>query len=104
MIEPLWRPLKNTEKRQITSCLRFTVWKFQDFAITQILREINFEGSRSAKSAILTLLEALNFDFSEFLHILKGECYQINKIQSPKMAKSPVLELLHSSKLISRKI
>ena len=28
---------------------QYTVWKFQDFCITQILREINFEDSRSAK-------------------------------------------------------
>ena len=41
-----------------------TVWKFHDFSITQILREIKFEESRSAKSAILTHLEALNFAFS----------------------------------------
>ena len=40
-----------------------TVWKFHDFSITQILREINFEDSRRAKSAILTHLEALDFDF-----------------------------------------
>ena len=40
-----------------------TVWKFHDFSITQILREINFEECRSAKPAILTHLEALNFDF-----------------------------------------
>ena len=36
---------------------RRTVWKFHDFSITQILREINFGDSRSAKSAILTYLE-----------------------------------------------
>ena len=28
------------------------VWKFHDFSITQILREIKFEDSQSAKSAI----------------------------------------------------
>ena len=38
-----------------------TVWKFQNFSITQILREINFGNSRSATSAILTYLEALIF-------------------------------------------
>ena len=37
-----------------------------DFCITQILREINFEDSRSAKSAILT--QALTFDF--FISVL----------------------------------
>ena len=40
-----------------------TVWRFQDFSITQILCEINFEDCKSAKSAILTHLKALNFDF-----------------------------------------
>jgi len=40
-----------------------TVWKFHNFPITQILREINFWDSRSAKSAIFTHLEVLKFDF-----------------------------------------
>ena len=63
------------------------MWKFQDFSITQILREINFEESGSVKSAILTHLEAVNFDFYEFLHFLMAEIYPINKIQSPKNGK-----------------
>ena len=33
----------------------FTMWNFLNFFITQILREINFWESRSAKSAILRL-------------------------------------------------
>ena len=57
--------------------------KFHDFSITQILREINIGDFRRAKSAILTRLEALKFDFYEFLHLLKAKIYQINKIQSP---------------------
>ena len=57
-----------------------TVWNFHNFSTTQILREINFEDSRIAKSAILTHLEALNFDFYEFLRFFKAEIYQINKI------------------------
>ena len=60
-----------------------TVWKFQDLCIIQILCEINFEDSRSAKLAISTHLEALNFDFHEVLHFLKVEIYQVNKIHSP---------------------
>ena len=60
-----------------------TVWKFHDFSTTQILREINFWNFRSAKSAILTNLEALKFDFYEFFHLLKAEIYPIDKIQSP---------------------
>ena len=60
-----------------------TVWKFHNYSITQILREINFSDSRNVKSAILTHLEALNSDVYEYLHFLKAEIYQINKSQSP---------------------
>ena len=63
--------------------IKATVWKFHDFSITNNLHEINFRDSRSAKSAILTDLENLNFDICEFLHFLKAVTYQINKIQSP---------------------
>ena len=52
------------------------MWKFHDFSITQILREINVEDSRIAKSEILTHLEALNFDFCAFLHLPKTEIHQ----------------------------
>ena len=41
--------------------IRDTLWKFHDFPIIQILREISFEDSRSAKSAILTQLEGSEF-------------------------------------------
>ena len=37
-----------------------TNWKFQDFSITQILREINFEDSRIAKAVIFAILRAVN--------------------------------------------
>ena len=40
------------------------------FFITQSLHKIIFGESRSAKSAILTHLDALNFAFYEFLHFL----------------------------------
>ena len=60
-----------------------TVWKFHDFFIIQILREINFEASWSAKSAILPHLEALNFDLYDFLHFLKAVIDQMNKIYNP---------------------
>ena len=80
-----------------------TQWKFHDFSLTQILREINFRNSISAKSAFLTHLVALNFDLNEFLHFLKAEIYQI-KCRASKMAKTAVLELLDFPNLISRKI
>ena len=56
------------------------MWKFHEFSIPKILREINFEDSKSAKSAILPHLEARNFDFYEFLHFLKAEIYQKRQI------------------------
>ena len=59
------------------------VWKFHKFSNTQILREINIRDSRSANSAILTQLKALNCDFYYFFHFLKTEISQIDKIQSP---------------------
>ena len=40
-----------------------TVWEFHNFSMIRILCEIFFGDPRSAKSAILTLLEALNFVF-----------------------------------------
>ena len=65
-----------------------TVWNCHDFSITQISREINFGNSWSAKAAILTSLEALNFDLYGFLHFLKAEYYQMDHFQSPKICKN----------------
>ena len=81
-----------------------TEWKFHEFSTIQILREINFEDFRSAESTILTHLVPLNFDFYELLHFLKAEIDQNSKIQNSKMAKTAVLQLLDSPKLISRKM
>ena len=46
--------------------------EIQDFSITQFLREINFWDFGSAKSAILTHLEALIFYCYEILVLLEG--------------------------------
>ena len=46
----------------------YAVWKLQDFSVSQILREIKVGGSRDSKSAILTHLETLKFNFYEILH------------------------------------
>ena len=46
------------------------------------------EDSWSAKSAIVSHLEVLNFDFYEFLHFLKAEIDQISTIQSSKNGKN----------------
>ena len=80
------------------------MWKFHAFSVAQILRKIKFGDSRSAKSAILTHLEVLNFDFNEFLHFLKAEFYPINKSEPLQLQKTAVLLLLDFPNLISRKI
>ena len=83
----------------------YTVWKFHNFSITQILREINFGDSTSTKYAILTHLEVQNFAFYDIVHLLKAEIYQINIIQGLKKGKNGSFgTLIDSPKLISRKI
>ena len=46
---------------ELCKLLECTVWKFQDFSVTLIFREINFEESRSCKTAICAIFGALNF-------------------------------------------
>ena len=59
-----------------------TVWKFQNFSVTQILREINFGESRSYESAVFAILEALDLvDFLNLSFQKVKKCIKI-KIQS----------------------
>ena len=50
--------------------------------LTQILRENNFSEFRSAKSAILAHLEALNFHVLWIFALFENEIDQNNYIQS----------------------
>ena len=58
-----------------------TVWKFQDFSITEILREINFGDSRRAKIAVFAILGAVNFDHLVNFSILKVQKFIKIQIQ-----------------------
>ena len=58
----------------------YTVWKFQDFCITEILREINFEDSRSAKSANFAILGAVNF-----VHLVHFSLQKVKKSMKIKI-------------------
>ena len=58
--------MKNNDFRRLW--WNYTVWKYYDFSITRILREIKFGSSRSAQSHV----EALKI-FYEFLNFLKAE-------------------------------
>ena len=77
---------ENQEMRNPFPYSKYTVWKFHGLSITQILREINFGESRSAKSATLTQLKALNFDFYAFLPLLRLKLTKITKFRMAKMA------------------
>ena len=50
-----------TAANEFSKSNKRTVWKFEDFFITQILREINFAECRSAKIAFFAIFGALNF-------------------------------------------
>ena len=63
-----------------------------------------FRDSRSSKFAILTHLEALNYDTYEFLQFLKAEIYPIDKSKALELQKTAVLALLDSQTLISSRI
>ena len=75
------------------------MWKFKDFSITQILRDISFVDSRSAKFAILTHLKALNFDFYECLHFWEAEIDQTNNFRASEIAKKGSFRIYRSSKI-----
>ena len=54
---------------------KHTEWKFHDFSVIQILREINFGDCTSAKSAILSYFKALDeFLFLWIFAFFKVEC------------------------------
>ena len=73
--------------------IEITVWKFCDFSIAQILREINFGDSRSAKYAISTHLEIRISIFSTLYFF----CQNL-KIPKDFVLKLPKTELLGSLK------
>ena len=54
-------------------------WKFQDFPVTQILREINSKASVSSKTAVLVIFGALNFVYLVNFSLKKNA--EIHKIR-----------------------
>ena len=50
-----------------------TVWKFQKFPASQILHEINFEESRSAKNAVFAIFDKFHPSKSAKIH-KKSKC------------------------------
>ena len=75
----------------LTGVFHFTVWNCQDFSVIQILREVNFEESRSSKTAF----------FANNMSIQPSVNTKIHSLQNFKMADFESLDL---PTLISRKI
>ena len=72
--------LVHVEKRLRVS---FTVWKFDDFSVVSaILREIDFGESRSYKTAIFAIFEALSFVYLVNFQPSKVQKFIKIKIQS----------------------
>ena len=79
------------------------MWKFHDFAINQILREINIGGSRNAKSAVKT------FRGSEFVELVIFNLQKVTMFQKSKFIASKCVKMADFAPsgppiLISRKI
>ena len=73
-----------------------TVWNFQNFSAPQILHEINDGHFEAPKSAILTILATLNFEFLTFSNV--NFSYKL-KIKASTIVKIAVIELLKSAKI-----
>ena len=75
--------------------LRFTrtVWQFQDYSATQILRDINFGHFEETKNTILTSWAALNLEFVGICDIIKCELFLKWKFKAFKIVKTTVFDL-----------
>ena len=78
-----------------------TMWKFQDFSATQILREIDFGHFEAPKPSILINRAAINFGFLGIFGVFKGKMFLKSKFKAYTMT---VFDILNSAKTISRKI
>ena len=63
----------------------YTMWKFHQFSTTQILRENNFGHFEASKTAILTILVVLNFEFMGLF-----DFYQVWNFQNRKFKTCPL--------------
>ena len=69
------------------------MWKFQDFSAIQILREINLGHFEAPKTAGLTILAAMNFEFLGTFDIFKCEISKNSKFKPSKIVKMTFLTL-----------
>ena len=81
-----------------------TMWKFQYFSITQILRQINFWDTRSSKTASFAILGAVNFVHLVNISLQKVQKFIKSKFTASKCDKMADFALQEFSKWISCKI
>ena len=78
------------------------LWKYQDFSNAQILREINFVTLKPLKSAIVTILAAMDFEFFEnFWHfqVWNSQTSKFKEFKASKIVKMAVFHLVVSAKI-----
>ena len=75
------------------------MWKFQNFSVSQILREIKVGQPEASQMVILKYLEALNFMFDKFLHLEKAEIDQKSKLRVIKIAQNGIFRTFRISKI-----
>ena len=81
------------------------MWKFHDFSVTQILREINFAESRRSKTDVLAILEDFQNDhFDKFQPSENAKIHKKSQFRTSKCVEMTYFALLESQKLISHKI
>ena len=79
------------------------MWKFGNFPLTHILREIDFCKHGVSKLAILTVSSPLNFGFGELLQFSELK-FLINQNSASKIVEIEDFETLKLQKMLSRKI
>ena len=80
------------------------VWKFKNFSITQILREINFGDCRSSKTVFFAIIKALNFLILVIFSPQEVQNSWKSKFRVSQCVKTAGFETQDVPILISRKI
>ena len=72
----------------------YTVWKFHDFSITQILHEINFGDSRSAKTAVFGFFRVCQFcPFGKNKDLKSAKIHEIHNLEPLNVLKCQILHV-----------
>ena len=66
------------------------MWKFQEFSVAKILREINFRKSRSPKTAVFAICGALNF-----VDLVKFSVQKLQKFKKSKLGASKINKMVN---------